>query len=290
VKVWPASGKLHGEYAGWKTKDYQLNQHQQSIKSVLSWLDAVPEETSFTTTLRIHNLREVELGALLWALTFREDAAPTLDKEMRRHRLGGSKPYGLGEVEIRIGEMNIERNDGQAIKSEVNIISAFRKYMNCIPEVTKQQNWSGSAQAKTLLKAAQVQDYVGHDSLDYIRGSYLHNMDKTPQRHSELRNGGGQQPGGHFLPAYTDGWEAERSLPAPVAGANAGAGFGRPPNVAPIMGLIDVAPADLTPDMMVFCGPRSGNIIRIKEKTVVVRGVNGEQDVFAKIGLKIRAP
>lgn len=53
--------------------------------------------TVFTSRVRFHNLRPVELGALLWALEW--GGNPKL-----RHRLGMGKPYGYGEMTISIEE------------------------------------------------------------------------------------------------------------------------------------------------------------------------------------------
>ena len=50
---------------------------------------------TFTGELRFHNLRPVELGAVLWAMTFGVDAAC-------HHSLGGGKPDGNGRVLIEL--------------------------------------------------------------------------------------------------------------------------------------------------------------------------------------------
>ena len=49
--------------------------------------------TLFKSRVRFHNLRPIELGALLWALEWGDN--PKL-----RHRLGMGKPYGYGEITI----------------------------------------------------------------------------------------------------------------------------------------------------------------------------------------------
>ena len=49
----------------------------------------------FVTRMRFHNLLPIELGALVWALTWGADAR-------LRHSLGMGKPYGLGRTKIEI--------------------------------------------------------------------------------------------------------------------------------------------------------------------------------------------
>ena len=67
-------------------------------------LEAVPEDTRFTTRVRLHNLRRVELGALLWILDFGGRAG-------HRHGLGMGKPYGLGQVSLQLDGWQLRTND-----------------------------------------------------------------------------------------------------------------------------------------------------------------------------------
>ncbi len=57
-------------------------------RSVREW---VQPGTQFTCRLHVTNLSTVELGALLWLLTWRAD---------HFHRLGGGKPLGFGSVQV----------------------------------------------------------------------------------------------------------------------------------------------------------------------------------------------
>ena len=70
-------------------------------------LEAVSEGTRFTTRIRLHNLRRVELGALLWTLDF--GGKPAL-----RHGLGMGKPFGLGQVSLHLDGWELVPNDPAA--------------------------------------------------------------------------------------------------------------------------------------------------------------------------------
>lgn len=231
VKIWPAEGRLRGGDARWRNSaSHRLSGQQEEMKKVLSWLDAVPEGSSFTTKLRIHNLREVELGALLWALSFGKGEAFTDDGPIWRHRLGGGKPYGLGEVEIRIQKLKVERNDREPVKSGQEIVNEFVRYMDELCG----RKWVESNQVESLLKAAEVTEYRGSDALEYVHGAVPKDSGK---RHADLRNGWGpkdhRKPGGHFLPVYVDnGWEKPRA-PLPAANNHRGGQAGHAPRQAP---------------------------------------------------------
>ena len=99
----------HSELAGWKrypVKAFKMQYPQEAAdnKKTQVKLETVPAGSTFTTTLRFHNLRRVELGALLWALDFggRPD---------HRHALGMGKPFGLGQVSLSIAGQRLRAND-----------------------------------------------------------------------------------------------------------------------------------------------------------------------------------
>jgi CRISPR-associated protein (TIGR03986 family) len=66
--------------------------------------------TRLQATIRFHNLRPTELGALVWALTFGEDGAG----DSRWHALGGARNLGYGATKIRITDATLEPNDPDA--------------------------------------------------------------------------------------------------------------------------------------------------------------------------------
>ncbi|CAM2011601.1 TIGR03986 family type III CRISPR-associated RAMP protein [Acanthopleuribacter pedis] len=78
----------------------------------------------FEGQLRLHNLRPVELGALLWCLTW--GGNPDL-----RHGLGMGKPFGLGSVSISVfsDEGALTRNDGGPVPDAETCIRLFTEEM-----------------------------------------------------------------------------------------------------------------------------------------------------------------
>ncbi len=62
------------------------------------------ENTVFYSKIRYHNLRKVELGALLSAITMHN--CPNAF-----HNIGGAKPYGFGKVKVEIENSNPERDN-----------------------------------------------------------------------------------------------------------------------------------------------------------------------------------
>ncbi|WP_018870794.1 TIGR03986 family CRISPR-associated RAMP protein [Thioalkalivibrio sp. ALgr3] len=122
------------ELSGWKRYPVRSSHHtprppEKSGPKVQVKLETVPAETTFSTQIRFHNLRDVELGALMWALDFggRGDL---------RHSLGTGKPFGFGQVSVSVTDAHLEPNDpGREIDDDalVNLEAcrhAFVQYMN----------------------------------------------------------------------------------------------------------------------------------------------------------------
>jgi CRISPR/Cas system CSM-associated protein Csm3 (group 7 of RAMP superfamily) len=62
-------------------------------------VEAIPEGTGLTGRLRFINLREEELGDLIYALALKDQLA---------HKLGFGKPLGLGSVRITVDNLRVE--------------------------------------------------------------------------------------------------------------------------------------------------------------------------------------
>ncbi len=156
AKIWPNSGSA-------RIRTHNDNQ----LMAVSNRLNALPTNTTFKCRLRVHNLREAELGAVLWAMSFGEEAAFGTDGTPLRHRIGAGKPFGMGEVEIGIGLMRIERNDREPGKTGPELLKAFGDHMRKQPKLS---DWENSAQVRALRKAAEVMPYTGVNELDYLDG------------------------------------------------------------------------------------------------------------------------
>ena len=110
------------EILGWKRYPVRngrqvqaLNQDQEENKSVQVKLYPLPEETRFNGSLRFHNLKPVELGALLWALEWGGE-------QNLRHALGMGKSFGFGQAAIEVQAETVFSNRQPALLRYLNIL------------------------------------------------------------------------------------------------------------------------------------------------------------------------
>lgn len=129
----------HAKIAGWKryqakaTESYpELELKVQQNKKVQVKLQTLANDSQFHFKIRLHNIRPVELGALLWSLDFGES-------DECCHALGMGKPFGLGQVKLSILDSHLVRNDGKDIEDETAWMAGcrieFQKYMNNVFEI-----------------------------------------------------------------------------------------------------------------------------------------------------------
>ena len=76
--------------------DIKASTEERQHESQLTRILPLKPEIRFSFKVRFENLREEELGAILWAMSLPGDA----DKEYR-HRLGMGKPLGMGTVSLK---------------------------------------------------------------------------------------------------------------------------------------------------------------------------------------------
>ena len=67
----------------------------------------LPSGSRFCGRVHVHNLRPVEIGALIWALTWGE---PHREDSSYRHHIGMAKPFGFGCVRIKILGSSLRRS------------------------------------------------------------------------------------------------------------------------------------------------------------------------------------
>lgn len=176
--------------------------------AVSTRLHHLPSRTAFhDIPLRIHNLRKVEVGALLWALCFGKAEHLEGMTSPLRHRLGMGKPLGLGEIRIGNVRIALDANDGGQVPDAAGFIQAFVDYMNAhYPG----GHWEESVQIKALLKAANPEQ-----------------VDRALTYHDSYQGYSKARAAGHFLPDYVAGHEIAR-----LGGeTNPKPGAGRPPPV-----------------------------------------------------------
>lgn len=210
AKVWPSpsdhSVKI-GELPGLP---------QGAGNSVAVKLNFLPAATKFSTTLHVHNLRKVELGALLWALTLGDKAALAGRKSEKRHRIGMGKPYGLGSVTIKVKDAVLIANANKESVDTASIVDAFVKHMDDLlptpgfashpqrkwtwigggrPDAMK---WIDTLQVKGLLEAAEPD--VKHPKTYMLLG-------KPSEANSYVGERNGTDA---LLPLARSGWELSR--------------------------------------------------------------------------------
>lgn len=140
------------------------NNEQRAISSRIT---ALATGSRFRTKLRFHNLRPVELGAVLWALTYGQ--FEVAEGEPRpRHRLGMAKPYGFGEIEIQIANCSFHstqkatQGNAPAEKPQVMLKKHLNDFVAHMDKVCQRmmgdqapsREWQNCAQVKALLAAA----------------------------------------------------------------------------------------------------------------------------------------
>jgi CRISPR-associated protein (TIGR03986 family) len=195
VKIWPAKS----------VRFPPLSPEIQNNHKVQTRLRALPEGTRFERVkLRVHNLRTVELGALVWALTFGDMEAVHGKDSGKRHRLGMGKPYGLGQISIKIAGVNLRPNDPAAIHQPLDdALKVFEEHMAAVYRDDSGDSgaWSDSAQVRALRKAAKPQH---GENLEYMQLQDTRNRN-NPDTYV------GARANGWFLPLYAEnGGEAPR--------------------------------------------------------------------------------
>lgn len=133
-----------------------LTPEQQKNKAVQTVLHPLPTGTTFSTQLSFHNLRAVELGAVLWALLWGQTTTPDAQAITLRHSIGMGKPFGFGQITFSINKMSLRANNAgmdhgsnAAIPDTVSLVKAFVDHMS--EEIA---DWNQSPQLVNLLAMA----------------------------------------------------------------------------------------------------------------------------------------
>lgn len=114
---------------------------------------------SFAAKIRVHNLRPMELGALLWALDFGGDTQAW-------HTLGRGRPLGLGGVQIEVTDHALRSvMPGQSPGSLDDLRDAFTGFM----QAETQGDWAQSSTIFELVQCARPVDAQTSKRVDYPR-------------------------------------------------------------------------------------------------------------------------
>lgn len=123
----------------------------------LSFLEAVPgEKLIFSGQLRFHNLHEVELGALLWALCLGDGTGGGANYS---HALGRGKAFGYGRLTCSINKFEAKQNFMQKRCDDVNnilrFLDKFIGYMDAqLANLSYEFSFTNSPAVKSLLAMA----------------------------------------------------------------------------------------------------------------------------------------
>lgn len=156
------------EVSGWKRYPIKpveiLPPSSKSQPTVQVKLETIPRDVIFSSKIRLHNLRPVELGALLWCIDFgaRNDLF---------HGLGIGKPYGLGQVSLNVENSVLKRNNQESIQDNSVFLVAcrleFETYMNTVfKEAGLDSTWQQSGEVQALIEYAALDERAL--DLDYL--------------------------------------------------------------------------------------------------------------------------
>ena len=138
-----------------------MNKAGEENLNVRTKLCPLPAGTQFKGTVHVHNLRLVELGALLWAIGWgRSEFFSTPTTPDYLHSLGMGKPFGLGQVRVKfsIQDAALKANDGAATTGLARrAIDQFMAEMDSFRMTKGEGNWVDSKQITELLAIANPQ-------------------------------------------------------------------------------------------------------------------------------------
>ena len=165
--------------SGWKRyplKPVYFNRLSELVernRKVQVQLETVDENNQFHTKVRLHNLRPVELGALLWSLDFGNNHA-------LRHNIGMGKPYGLGQISLEVKNAKLRFNCPRDVSTNELVLEAcrleFENYMDqIVNKIQKGQTWKNTGEIQALLEYANPNNNL---ALDYL---------ETPKAFADLR-------------------------------------------------------------------------------------------------------
>lgn len=123
------------------------DEKQKRNKKVFTFYKPLDTEAEFKCKIRFHNLRKVEIGALLSAITFHGTEKKSL------HSIGGAKPFGNGKVQV--SDINLKFLDETADDYLIHFEEAMQK--------DKKGSWLKSNQIQELFAMAQHHN----DDLEY---------------------------------------------------------------------------------------------------------------------------
>ncbi|MEG1683007.1 MAG: TIGR03986 family CRISPR-associated RAMP protein [Oscillospiraceae bacterium] len=149
--------QLRGYKQYWLKDAYAVSPEKENVASILAPL---PSGTKFRGTIRFKNLREDELGLLLWSLRLDEDCYQSV---------GMGKPYGFGRMKLSIDQLR--EFDLAAMYCPENIIPQFADTAEQVDDYIRK--YDAFAAEKLLIKKPKKHPSLRscNEILDFF---YLH--------------------------------------------------------------------------------------------------------------------
>ena len=136
-------------------KTNQLLTGRDCNKDMVSQLEMLKEGNRFNGEIHLHNINEIELSAIIWCLTLGQGQKGS----QYFHGLGHAKPYGAGNVQIKVEHLEVMPNNPSEKKlNEENpelekYITKFEEHMKGVHFSSK---WFESPQIKHLLSFSKI--------------------------------------------------------------------------------------------------------------------------------------
>jgi len=137
------------ELGGWKRYPVRGDSNLKPIPAtfdqnkVASTLVPLGKGAQFEGVVHLHNLRKIELGALLWVMTWGGNSG-------LRHSLGMGKAFGYGQVSLEILSHDLQDMSGQPVSLN-GLVTEFTKHMEQHATLSA---WQNTEQIWQLLDAA----------------------------------------------------------------------------------------------------------------------------------------
>lgn len=151
---------------------------------------------TFQSRIRVHNITEIELGSLIWALTFgchgKQDAH-------FRHMLGRAKSFGFGQVCGRVTAAMFDRNDGDSPPTPDGAMAAFESW--AVTELAARNmdrpaRFAELPEIRALLASAHAPTGQNlNEHLQFTEGPGANAAERTLKGYQLLRQRSGHAPG-----------------------------------------------------------------------------------------------
>lgn len=196
-KIYPASTSAQNAYSVQRRELPEVPQDKQGRINfaTVSVLNYLPVGTILRTTLRFHNLRPFELGAILFALScgVKSSLKQNQDSPDRQLRLGAGKPLGMGHVSVCFKAISYAQNDETERPDLGACFDSFKKVMtDACAAVNPGFVWQNSIQLGAFRTATQP----NRNAILFL--TYMKLTEGQPRSDSYV----GAKGANHVLPQY----------------------------------------------------------------------------------------